>query len=58
MTRKKPITTKVIRHGSFGPIVWDTATGQTRAATQEDMDSLEVGPDLTPEEEAEIEEED
>ena len=45
-----------IRHGSFGPIVWDTITGDTRVATQHDMDTLPVGPDLTDEEEAGIEE--
>lgn len=45
---------EIIRHGSFGPIVWDTATGETRAATQYDMDHLPVGPDLTEEEEASI----
>jgi len=44
-------TTEIIRHGSFGPIVWDTATGETRAATQYDMDHLPVGEDLTEEEE-------
>jgi len=48
--------TEIIRHGTFGPIVWDTATGNTRAATQEDMDTLPVGDDLTEEEEAQIEE--
>lgn len=45
-----------IRHGSFGPIVWDTVTCDTRVATQHDMDTLPVGPDLTDEEEAGIEE--
>jgi hypothetical protein len=49
-------TTEIIRHGSFGPIVWDTATGETRAATQYDMDHLPVGEDLTEEEEASIQE--
>lgn len=48
---------EIIRHGSFGPIVWDIVTGETRSATQEDMDTLAVGPDLTPDEEAEIPEE-
>lgn len=43
-----------VRHGSFGPIVWDTATDETRCATQQDMDELPVGPDLTAEEEASI----
>jgi hypothetical protein len=43
-----------IRHGTFGPIVWDTDTGATRVATQDDMDSLPVGPDLTAEEEDSI----
>jgi hypothetical protein len=42
----------IIRFGSFGPIV-ETADGW-RFATQEDMDTLEVGEDLTPEEEDEI----
>lgn len=49
-------TTEVIRHGSFGPIVWNVASGETRAATQADMDALEVGDDLTQEEEEGIEE--
>ena len=44
--------TEQIRYGSFGPIVWDE--GQTRYATQQDMDSLPVGEDLTEEEEAVI----
>jgi hypothetical protein len=48
--------TEIIRHGTFGPIVWDTATGATRVATQEDMDTLPVGDDLTAEEEEQIEE--
>jgi|GEM_PF-5789056 hypothetical protein len=43
-----------IRHGSFGPIV-QTDTGW-RLATQEDMDTLPVGEDLTAAEEAEIDE--
>ena len=43
-----------IRHGTFGPIVWNSATGETRVATQDDMDHLPVGDDLTPEEEASI----
>jgi len=43
-----------IRHGSFGPIVWDRATGATRVATQEDMDTLPVGEDLDDDEEAAI----
>ena len=47
-------STDIIRHGSFGPIVW-CADGTTRCATQEDMDTLPVGDDLTEEEEAEIE---
>lgn len=45
----------IIRHGSFGPIVWNTATGETRMATQDDLDNLVVGDDLTEDEEAEIE---
>lgn len=47
---------EVIRHGTFGPIVWDTQTGETRAATQKDMDELPVGDDLTEEEEEGIKE--
>lgn len=47
---------EVIRHGSFGPIVWDLTSGETRAATQKDMDELAVGDDLTEEEEASIQE--
>lgn len=47
---------EVIRHGSFGPIVWDTETGETRVATQADMDTLAVGEDLSADEEAAIEE--
>lgn len=49
-----PTTTEVIRFGSFGPIVWDLATGETRFATQDDLDRLPVGPDLTEEEEESI----
>ncbi len=45
----------IIRHGTFGPIVY-CDDGTTRAATQQDMDTLEVGDDLTEEEESEIEE--
>jgi hypothetical protein len=45
----------IIRHGSFGPIVY-CDDGSTRMATQEDMDTLEVGEDLSEEEESEIEE--
>lgn len=45
---------EVIRHGSFGPIVW--SPNGTRIATQEDMNLLPVGADLTADEEAEIEE--
>lgn len=48
--------TEIIRHGSFGAIVWDTQTGETRMATQRDLDTLPVGDDLTDGEEAEIEE--
>lgn len=44
----------VIRHGSFGPIVW--VGGETRAADQRDLDTLPVGSDLTEAEEASIEE--
>lgn len=49
-------TTECIRHGSFGPIVWDIQTGETRMATQDDLDTLPVGEDLTADEEASIEE--
>ena len=45
---------EILRYGKFGPIVWSEAG--TRMATQEDMDSLPVGEDLTAEEESEIEE--
>ena len=45
---------EIIRHGTFGPIVW--SPNGTRVATQYDMDTLEVGEDLTEEEEATIEE--
>lgn len=47
---------EVIRHGSFGPIVWDLDTSETRMATQKDMDALPVGDDLTEEEEEGVEE--
>ena len=47
--------TETIRYGTFGPIVWDD--GETRMATQDDMDTLPVGDDLTAEEEASIPEE-
>ena len=43
-------TTEIIRYGPFGAIVWDTLTGATRRATQEDLDDLPVGDDLTSEE--------
>jgi hypothetical protein len=46
---------EMIRHGSFGPIVWGPG-GLTRVATQRDMDTLDVGADLTDDEESEIEE--
>lgn len=46
--------TEIIRHGTFGPIVWDTDTRATRAATQQDLDILPVGDDLDEDEEAEI----
>lgn len=45
-----------IRHGTFGPIVWNIETGETRMATQDDLDTLPVGEDLTDDEEASIEE--
>lgn len=54
MSRKSSI--EVIRHGSFGPIVCSLDSGCTRMATQEDIDTLPVGDDLTEEEEAAIEE--
>lgn len=47
---------EVIRYGTFGAIVWDLDTGDTRMATQSDMDNLDVGDDLTDEEEETIEE--
>lgn len=53
--REEMLGTEQIRHGTFGPIVWDVITGETRYATQDDMDTLPVGPDLTPEEEDSIE---
>lgn len=46
---------EVLRYGSFGVIVWDLTTGETRMATQADMDDLPVGDDLTADEENEIE---
>lgn len=46
--------TEQIRYGTFGPIVWDTATGDTRMATQRDLDHLPQGDDLTEAEEATI----
>lgn len=49
--RPIPEPAETIRHGSFGPIVW-IADGSTRIATQADMDRLPVGPDLSEEEEA------
>ena len=49
------MSTEQIRHGTFGPIVWDAATGETRVATQDDLDTLDVGDDLTEEEEEGIE---
>lgn len=48
--------TEIIRYGTFGPIVWNTITDQTRLATQEDLNTLDVGEDLSEEEEDEIEE--
>jgi len=49
-------TTETVRFGTFGPIVWNNETGEARVATQADMDELEVGTDLTAEEEDAIEE--
>ena len=46
--------TEQIRYGTFGPIVWDTDTHETRMATQEDLDELMMGEDLTAEEEEAI----
>jgi hypothetical protein len=43
---------EIIRHGTFGPIVW--SPDGTRLATQEDIDTLEVGEDLTEDEEVAI----
>jgi hypothetical protein len=45
---------EVIRFGSFGPIVWNCQTEETRLATQDDLDTLPVGDDLSPEEEESI----
>ena len=45
--------TDIIRHGSFGPIVF-CADGTTRMATQDDLDTLPVGDDLDEDEEAAI----
>ena len=50
-----PTPPEMIRHGSFGPIVW-LANGDSRTATQLDMDTLPVGEDLSADEESEIEE--
>ena len=47
-------TNEVIRHGTFGPIVWDLLTDETRMATQDDMDTLHVGDDLSVAEEESI----
>ena len=49
-------TDEIIRHGTFGPIVWRVSDGSTQAATQRDMDHFPVGDDLTADEEAGIEE--
>ena len=46
--------TEILRHGSFGPIVQNTTTGEFRAADQHDMDTLPVGDDLTADEEETI----
>lgn len=46
---------EILRYGTFGPIVWDTDTHATRMATQDDLDTLPQGEDLTAEEEDEIE---
>lgn len=46
---------EIIRYGSFGPIVWDTDSHRTRLATQDDLDTLDVGDDLDEDEEAAIE---
>ena len=48
---------EIIRYGTFGPIVWDLETGETRMATQVDMDTLGLGQDLTQKEEKLIDEE-
>jgi hypothetical protein len=49
---KTMMNTDLIRYGSFGPLV-QTQDGW-RMATQEDLDILPAGEDLTPEEEAAI----
>lgn len=43
-----------IRYGSFGPIV-ETSPGDWRMADDEDLNILPVGPDLSAEEEEDIE---
>lgn len=47
-------TTECVRHGSFGPIVWDAANDSARVATQYDLDTLPVGHDLDEDEEASL----
>jgi hypothetical protein len=55
MSHKKDAAhSEVIRYGTFGPIVWDLDTDLTRCATQDDMDTLPMGHDLTEEEEESI----
>ena len=45
---------ETVRYGKSGPIVWDHAAGEGRAATQDDLDTLPQGDDLTEEEEEEL----
>ena len=57
---KEKKMSETIRYGSFGPIVWavnEHGEATTRYATQDDLDTLPVGPDLTEEEEQEVDDE-
>jgi hypothetical protein len=58
--KKEKKMSETIRYGSFGPIVWavnEYGKATTRYAAQEDLDILPVGPDLTEEEEQEVDDE-
>jgi hypothetical protein len=51
---------ETIRYGSFGPIVWainEHGEATTRYATQDDLDILPVGADLTEKEEQGVDDE-